>query len=195
MGRSNDSCPALRFEQDSALVLRKIQRISWGGGPGTYNVRQSSPPFRPAGDLLAVLSYFRFPFPSTKGFSAYRMPGVAVHGPLILTFTAVGFFLCWPHTMLRPALIVWLVAGLYLGRDIAVLCHYTPLLTLISWAVSTLVLLKAGLIASFGASHTLIAAILSVALAGLLCVVSFKMTRGLDSGSTTVPPANRSQAL
>jgi hypothetical protein len=56
---------------------------------------------------LSVFTYFRHPFPSTEGFSAYRMPGMAVHGPLILASTLAGFFLCWPHGILRPLLAVW----------------------------------------------------------------------------------------
>jgi hypothetical protein len=70
------------------------------------------------GVTMSVLSYFRSPFPSTEGFSAYRMPGVAVHGPLIFASVFVGFFLCWPHPMLRPLLTIWVLGGIYLGRDI-----------------------------------------------------------------------------
>ncbi len=126
---------------------------------------------------LSVLSYFRSPFPSTKGFSAYRMPGVAVHGPLIFSFTSVGFLLCWPHLMLRPFLIVWLLAGVYLGRDIAILCHHNPLLTLISWAAFAAVLFKPGAIARFGASHVAIPAMLSILAGAILLLVAFAMTR------------------
>jgi hypothetical protein len=126
---------------------------------------------------LFVLSYFRSPFPSTKGFSAYRMPGMAVHGPLILSFTLVGFFLCWPHPVLRPFLTVWLLAGLYLGRDVAILCHYNPLLTLISWAAFAAVLFKPGPIARFGSSHVLVPAVLSMAVAAILLLVASIMTR------------------
>ena len=104
---------------------------------------------------VSVLSYFRSPFPSTKGFSAYRMPGAAVHGPLILTFVFVVFFLCWPHPMLRPLLIIWVLGGLYLGRDFTILCHYSPLLTLIAWGASAVVLFRPAPILRFGASHVL----------------------------------------
>ncbi len=124
-----------------------------------------------------MLSYFRSPFPSTKGFSAYRMPGVAVHGPLIFAFAFVGFFLCWPHPMLRLFLIVWVLAGLYLGRDIAILCHYNPLLTLISWAAFAVVLFKPRPIARFGASHVAIPAMLSIVVGVILFFVAFAMTR------------------
>jgi hypothetical protein len=126
---------------------------------------------------LSVFFYFRRPFPSTEGFSAYRMPGIAVHGPLILASSLAGFLLCWPHAMLRPLLIVWVLAGLYLGRDIAVLCHYNPLLTLLSWAASGFVLFKPGLIANFGRSHVVIPAVLSGALGVVLFGIAFAMTR------------------
>jgi len=129
-----------------------------------------------------VLSYFRSPFPSTKGFSAYRMPGAAVHGPLIFAFAFVGFFLCWPHPMLRPLLIVWILAGLYLGRDIAILCHYNALLTLISWAAFAGVLFKPAPIARFGASHIVIPSILSAVVGAVLFFVAFAITRVKGSG-------------
>jgi hypothetical protein len=130
---------------------------------------------------LSLLAYFRSPFPSTQGFSAYRLPGMAVHGPLIFACTFVGLFLCWPHPTLRPLLVVWVLAGLYLGRDIAVLCHYYPLLTLISWAASALVLFRPAPIASFGRSHLVIPAMLSAGAATLLFLVAFAMTRKADS--------------
>jgi len=133
-----------------------------------------------SGDELPMLAYFRSPFPSTEGFSAYRMPGSAVHGPLLVASTLVGFFLCWPHPVLRPLLIVWMLAGLYLGRDVAVLCHYNPLFTLISWAASVFVFFKAASIASFGRSHVVMAAVISGAVGTVLFVVAFAMTREKD---------------
>ncbi|MGZ4867637.1 MAG: hypothetical protein ACXV7C_10465 [Candidatus Angelobacter sp.] len=131
-----------------------------------------------------MLSYFRSPFPSTEGFSAYRMPGLAVHGPLIFSSAFVGFFLCWPHPMLRPFLIVWVFAGVYLGRDIAILCHYNALLTLISWAAFGVVLFKPGPIARFGASHVVIPAVLSIVVGAILLLVAFATTR---EGTRTRP--------
>jgi hypothetical protein len=116
---------------------------------------------------MSVFSYFRAPFPSVKGFSAYRMPGVAVHIPLLLASVFVGFLLCWPHPMLRPLLVVWVLAGLYLGRDLAILCHYAPLLTLVVWVAVMTVVVKALAIARFGASHVVIPAVLSLAVAVL----------------------------
>jgi hypothetical protein len=109
---------------------------------------------------MSVLSYFRSPFPSTEGFSAYRMPGAAVHGPLIFAFVFVGFFLCWP--------------------DITVLCHYNPLLTLIAWGASAVVLFRPASIARFGASHVVLPAVLSAAVGTILFLVAFAMTREKD---------------
>jgi hypothetical protein len=110
------------------------------------------------------------------------MPGVAVHGPLIFAFSLVGFFLCWPHPILRPLLVVWVLAGLYLGRDIAILCHYTPLLILICWAASAVVLFRPASIVRFGAAHVLLSALLSAAVGTILFGVAFAMTREKDSG-------------
>ena len=129
-----------------------------------------------------MFSYFRSPFPSSQGFSAYRMPGLAVHGPLIFAATMVGFFLCWPHVGLRPIVIIWALAGLYLGRDIAVLCHYNPLLTLICWGAFALVLAKPVAIARFGASHIVISTLLSAAVGSVLLLVAFAATREQGSG-------------
>jgi hypothetical protein len=111
------------------------------------------------------------------------MPGVAVHGPMILASALVGFLLCWPHAVLRPLTIIWVLAGLYLGRDIAVLCHYNGLLTLICWSGSAVVLIKPGPIARFGASHIVISALLSAAVGTVLFLVAFAMTRERGSGS------------
>jgi hypothetical protein len=126
---------------------------------------------------LRPFHYFRGPFPSQKGFSAYRMPGMAVHGPFIFALSCIGFLLCWPHPSLRVLVIVWVLAGLYLGRDIAILCHYNPLLTLISWAAFAAVLFKMNFIARFGAAHILLPAALSVGLGLTLLLVAFLMTR------------------
>ncbi len=130
---------------------------------------------------MSLLAYFRSPFPSQKGFSAYRMPGIAVHGPLFFAFLFVGIFFCLPHPPLRPLLIVWILAGLYLGRDIAIYCHYAPLLTLLSWTAAGAVLIKPGPIARFGASHFVISAMLSALLAALLISVAVYRTRGVDA--------------
>lgn len=132
---------------------------------------------------MSLLWYFRSPFPSTKGFSAYRMPGAAVHAPLILAFSLVGLFLCGSHALLRPLVAVWMLAGLYLGRDITILCHYSPLLTLVSWAAFAIVLFRPAPIIRFGASRIVISALLSLAVGAVLFFVAYVTTREKDSGA------------
>src|SRR5258708_27506248 len=111
---------------------------------------------------MSVLSYFGSPFPSAKGFSAYRMPGVAVHIPVLLAFSFTGFLLCWPHPALRALLIFWIAAGLYFGRDVAIYCHYAPLLTLIVWGGCLVLLAKIQAVAKFGAGHVVVPALLTL---------------------------------
>jgi hypothetical protein len=124
-----------------------------------------------------MLAYFRSPVPSREGFSAYRTPGAAVHGPVLLAFSFVGFLLCWPHPWLRPLLMVWVLAGLYLGRDIAILSHYNPLLTLLSWAAFVTVLVKPAAITKFGAAHAITAATLSIGVGSVLALLALAITR------------------
>jgi hypothetical protein len=116
---------------------------------------------------MSMLSYFRAPFPSAQGFSAYRFPGAMVHLPFLLGSTFLGFLLCWPHLLLRPLLAVWVVAGLYLGRDFAIFCHYAPFLVLLVWGAVALLVAKAHVISAFAASHPLTAAAISLLLAAL----------------------------
>ncbi len=90
-----------------------------------------------------------------------------VHLPLLAGCIFVGFLLCWPHPVLRPLLAVWVLAGLYLGRDLAIFCHYAPPLTLVALAAVMTVFVKAPSIAKFGASHVAIPAVLSIAVAAV----------------------------
>lgn len=83
--------------------------------------------------------------------------------------------------MLRPLVVAWMLAGLYLGRDLTVLCHYNPLLTILCWAGSAIVLFRPAPIARFGASHIVISAVLSSAVSAVLFLVAFVMTREEDS--------------
>jgi hypothetical protein len=82
--------------------------------------------------------------------------------------------------MLRPLLIIWVLGGLYLGRDITILCHYNPLLTFIAWGASAVVLFRPAPIARFGASHVVLPAMLSAAVGTMLFLVAFAMTREKD---------------
>ena len=82
------------------------------------------------GALKRYCAYFIRPFPSTEGFSAYRFPGIFVHIPLFLMFLFIGLYLNLDTTWLRPFIALYIVLGLYLGRDIAIYAHYNPLITL-----------------------------------------------------------------
>lgn len=75
--------------------------------------------------------YFHSPFPKAEGFSPYRMPGIGVHGPVILLFIWLGAWLCLGEPWLYALLAVYVIAGVYLGRDLAILAHYNPLITLV----------------------------------------------------------------
>ena len=80
-----------------------------------------------------VLAYFARPFPSTQGFAAYRMPGPIFHLSVAALAFVVGLSVCIPGNSLGavPLLAVWVIAGFYLGRDLAILAHYNGLLVLV----------------------------------------------------------------
>ena len=90
-------------------------------------------------------AYFIRPFPGTQGFSAYRFPGMLVHLPLFLIFLFIGLYLNLGTPWLRPIIILYIVIGPYLGRDIAIYAHYNPLIIL---AVICLIILSPFLINS-----------------------------------------------
>jgi len=75
-------------------------------------------------------AYFTRPFPSTQGFAAYRFPGILLHIPLFLIFLYIGLYLNLGTSWLRPFIVLYIIIGLYLGRDIAIYAHYNPLITL-----------------------------------------------------------------
>jgi len=126
---------------------------------------------------MLFLSYFRHPFPSREGFSAYRMPGPSVHFPLILMAAMTGLFLCLPHPYLRPLLLVWLLAGIYLGRDYTIYCHYAPPLTLLAWAGFFGFLIFAAKVRFFGLNHPWLSAVRSLALLVLQVFIAWRSTR------------------
>jgi hypothetical protein len=126
---------------------------------------------------MSIFSYFRAPFPSAEGFSPYRMPGMTVHLPLLAASVFVGFLLCWPHPILRPLLIIWVLAGLYLGRDFAIFCHYAMPLALVALVAVMTVLIKAPSISKFGASHVVIPAVVSLVIAGVLIAQIYRSSR------------------
>jgi len=79
--------------------------------------------------------------------------------------------------MLRPLLLVWVLGGVYLGRDIAILCHYNPLLTLLSWAAFGMIVFAPHRIASFGVSHVVLSGLFSILVGAILGLVAYGMTR------------------
>jgi len=98
---------------------------------------------------MNVLAYFRAPFPSRQGFSPYRSPGPVAHLAFFFAIVFLGLLLCGPS----PLLLVWAVAGIYLGRDLAILCHYAPLLFLLVVAALFAVFMAAKPVAVFGRQH------------------------------------------
>jgi hypothetical protein len=82
------------------------------------------------------VQYFKQPIPPGAGFSAYRMPGPAVHFPAWGMFILAGLALVYPYKWLWPLMLIWAAAGLYLGRDLAVSCHYNILPALPVWAAT-----------------------------------------------------------
>lgn len=81
-------------------------------------------------------AYLAAPFPRAEGFHPYRMPGPAVHLPILGMLAGAGFWLCWSPPWLRPLVAVYLLAGLYGGRDLAILAHYNCLLLPLTWLLA-----------------------------------------------------------
>lgn len=81
-------------------------------------------------NIASLIAYLRRPFPAMKGLSAYRFPGLIVHLPIAFLFLAVGASLTLSELYLWPLLPLYLVTGIYIGRDLAVLAHTRWLITL-----------------------------------------------------------------
>lgn len=96
--------------------------------------------FGSAADFWA--QYFGSPFPPAGGFSPYRFPGVTVHLPVLGLLTQLGWIVCGNA---RPLVAGWAVAGLYLGRDLAIAGHYNLLVTIVVWALAVLAWLFGGM--------------------------------------------------
>jgi hypothetical protein len=111
---------------------------------------------------MNILWYFHTPFPSREGFSAYRFPGLAAHAPFFIALSTMGAFLCaGGPPLVRPLVLVWILAGLFLGRDFAIFCHYAPLLVLLIWAAMYAAFANAHRLAIFGQQHPVLAALLT----------------------------------
>ncbi len=76
-------------------------------------------------------SYFGRLFPSRQGFSPYRFPGAIVHIPFTIFILVFGILLCAEYPWLWPLIPVYLIVGLYLGRDLAIMAHYNLFITLV----------------------------------------------------------------
>ena len=85
--------------------------------------------------------------------------------------------------MLRPLLLVWVLGGVYLGRDITILCHYNPLLTLLSWAAFGTIVFAPHRIARFGASHVVLSCFFSVVVGAVLGLVAYGRGRNISAES------------
>lgn len=82
------------------------------------------------------LGYLLAPLPYSAGFTAYRFPGVVIHFPmailvhligLTLTFGADPIVHLFPFNLYFTCLLFALI-GITVGRDLALFCHYQPLL-------------------------------------------------------------------
>lgn len=85
---------------------------------------------RRAAYLLRYLGYFKAPIPSKEGFSSYRFPGMLVHVPVALWLMAVGVKMTVWHPALWSLFPLYLVAAVYIGRDVALMAHSNLVLLL-----------------------------------------------------------------
>jgi hypothetical protein len=138
-------------------------------------------PVQPATAATSRLAYFARPFPSRKGSSAYRSPGPVVHIAAWAMISFLGLALSLPHGYFGWVSLLWLVAGLYLARDLAIYCHYLPVLTLPVLAGCILVWLKGNAIFGWGERHSpLLAIALTLALTALLLISAVRVARATE---------------
>lgn len=145
-----------------------------------------------------LIDYLRHPFPKAKGFSAYRFPGLIVHLPIALLFLVLGASLTLSEPYLWPLLLLYLVAGIYLGRDLAILAHYNPLITLavlggIIWLIASPDTLRALLSGSRNPILSL-AITLSVA-AGFGAWVRWRIGAAEGNAAAAAEPAGQTPAV
>lgn len=98
---------------------------------------------------MHAVAYFFRPFPSREGFSAYRSPGPLAHIPFFLALSLIGLVLVGP----KPLLLLWMLVGLYLGRDVAIVCHYAPVLLVAIWAAIFVLLAETRHVELFAQRH------------------------------------------
>jgi hypothetical protein len=126
---------------------------------------------------MNILYYFRTPFPSRRGFSAYRFPGLAAHVPFLAALAMTGILLCGSNPLLCPLVIVWLVAGLFLGRDLAIICHYAPPLLLLIWAAMYAVVAESKPLRAIGRQHPVVGVLLTILVLALQIWIAHRSTR------------------
>ncbi len=117
-----------------------------------------------------LAAYFLRPFPSTRGFSPYRSPGLLVHVPAVFLCLGLAVVL-WRQTASLWILAIHLVVGLYLGRDIAILAHYNPLITLVVWASLFLFVFFLNVVLGWAQSIDQALPVAPVVVTAMLCVV------------------------
>ena len=74
--------------------------------------------------------YFTRVIPPRTGFSPYRSPGWGVQLPTMFMALYWGWRLCWWTPWLWPVILVYAIAGMCLGRDLAIAAHYDLFITL-----------------------------------------------------------------
>lgn len=84
--------------------------------------------------------YLADPFPKQRAFGPYAWPGRIVHIPVLIMLAALGWMLLGWHDTARWLVVVYIVAGIYLGRDLAILAHYVLPITLIVVALPVVAL-------------------------------------------------------
>ena len=144
-----------------------------------------------------LIDYLRHPFPKRQGFSAYRFPGMIVHVPIALFFLVLGASLTLSEPYLWPLFLVYLVTGLYLGRDLAIFAHYSPLITLavlggFIWLIASPDTLRI-LLSGSGNSVLSLAVTLSVA-AGFCAWVRWRIGAEADDRSAVPESAGQMPA-
>lgn len=88
--------------------------------------------------MSAWLDYFKRPIPQAEGFAPYRFPGPVAHLPVTVAFLLLGVYLCTDFRLLYPLVGVYLIMGLYVGRDLAIYAHYNPLILIAMFALLAL---------------------------------------------------------
>jgi hypothetical protein len=132
---------------------------------------------------MHAVAYFLRPFPSRQGFSAYKFPGLAAHLPFFLALSVAGLLLCGP----KPLLLVWVLAGVYLGRDVAIVCHYAPILLPAIWVAIFVVLAETKRLELFGRRHPAAGMVLTVVLLLVQLNVVWRNARGAMAGEKSQP--------